>query len=237
MSQTPLWMRFFQVAWAVVFISLIVAYGCVAADIGLRGAFPIMEIVVAPIVGLLLAAGAILLLIEWLNRRDDPHHAAPPPDEAIFDSFSQQSKKVLQTANDESARLNHGYVGTEHILLGLLKDVSGITADVFRSSKVDPDRFRAEVERVSISGPETGGWFANFPQTPRAKSVIRYAVDEQLNLRHECVGPEHILLGLLREREGVAAQLLFQQGLTLESVRTEIVGPPRRSAGGSDLSV
>ena len=128
----------------------------------------------------------------------------------------------MQLANQEAQRFNHEYIGTEHILLGLVKEGSGVAANVLKNLEVDLRKIRLEVEKLVQSGPEmvTVG---KLPQTPRAKKVIEYSMEEARNLNHNYVGTEHILLGLLREQEGVAAQVLMNLGLKLEEVREEVL--------------
>ncbi|SMP54777.1 ATP-dependent Clp protease ATP-binding subunit ClpC [Neorhodopirellula lusitana] len=128
----------------------------------------------------------------------------------------------MQLANQEAQRFNHEYIGTEHILLGLVKEGSGVAANVLKNLDVDLRKIRLEVEKLVQSGPEmvTVG---KLPQTPRAKKVIEYSMEEARNLNHSYVGTEHILLGLLREQEGVAAQVLMNLGLKLEDVREEVL--------------
>ena len=128
----------------------------------------------------------------------------------------------MQLANQEAQRFNHEYIGTEHMLLGLVKEGTGVAANVLKNLEVDLRKIRLEVEKLVQSGPEmiTMG---KLPQTPRAKKVIEYSMEEARNLNHNFVGTEHILLGLLREQEGVAAQVLMNLGLKLEEVREEVL--------------
>jgi len=128
----------------------------------------------------------------------------------------------MQLANQEAQRFNHEYIGTEHMLLGLVKEGTGVAANVLKNLDVDLRKIRLEVEKLVQSGPEmiTMG---KLPQTPRAKKVIEYSMEEARNLNHNFVGTEHLLLGLLREHEGVAAQVLMNLGLKLEDVREEVL--------------
>ena len=139
----------------------------------------------------------------------------------MYDKFTDRARKVMQLANEEAQRYNHQYIGTEHILLGLVKECTGVAANVLRNLNVDPNRIRREVERLIQTGPNVG--FDKMPQTPRAKKVIEFAIDEARRLNHNYVGTEHVLLGLLREEEGAAAQVLTNLGLTLDAVRNQIV--------------
>jgi len=134
---------------------------------------------------------------------------------------------VMALANQEAQRFNHEYIGTEHILLGLVKEGSGVGATVLKNLGLDIKELRLEVEKLVKSGPDMVT-IGKLPQTPRAKKVIEYAIEEARALNHNYVGTEHILLGLLREREGIAAQVLTNSGLKLEEVRQEtlnLLGP------------
>ena len=128
----------------------------------------------------------------------------------------------MQLANQEAQRFNHEYIGTEHMLLGLVKEGNGVAANVLKNLGVDLRKIRLEVEKLVQSGPEMVT-IGKLPQTPRAKKVIEYSMEEARNLAHSFVGTEHILLGLLREQEGVAAQVLMNLGLKLEEVREEVL--------------
>ena len=140
----------------------------------------------------------------------------------MYERFTDRARKVMQLANQEAQRFNHEYIGTEHMLLGLVKEGTGVAANVLKNLDVDLRKIRLEVEKLVQSGPEmiTMG---KLPQTPRAKKVIEYSMEEARNLNHSFVGTEHILLGLLREQEGVAAQVLMNLGLKLEEVREEVL--------------
>ena len=140
----------------------------------------------------------------------------------MYERFTDRARKVMQLANQEAQRFNHEYIGTEHMLLGLVKEGTGVAANVLKNLEVDLRKIRLEVEKLVQSGPEmiTMG---KLPQTPRAKKVIEYSMEEARNLNHNFVGTEHILLGLLREQEGVAAQVLMNLGLKLEEVREEVL--------------
>jgi len=140
----------------------------------------------------------------------------------MFERFTDRARKVMALANQEAQRLNHEYIGTEHILLGLVKEGSGVGANVLRNLDVDLRKVRLEVEKLVKAGPEMVT-MGKLPQTPRAKKVIEYAIEEARNLNHNYVGTEHLLLGLLREHDGVAAQVLMNLGLKLEEVREEVL--------------
>jgi ATP-dependent Clp protease ATP-binding subunit ClpC len=134
--------------------------------------------------------------------------------------FTDRARKVFALANQEAMRFSHEYIGTEHILLGLMKEGSGVGANVLKSLGVDMAKVRLEVEKLVKSGPDPVAP-GRRPQTPRAKQVIEYAIEEASNLKHEYIGTEHLLLGLVRVEEGVAAQTLRNLGLTPEQIRAE----------------
>jgi ATP-dependent Clp protease ATP-binding subunit ClpC len=140
----------------------------------------------------------------------------------MFERFTDRARKVMALANQEAQRFNHEYIGTEHILLGLVKEGSGVGANVLKALEVDLRKVRLEVEKLVKQGPEMVT-MGKLPQTPRAKKVIEYAIEEARNLNHNYVGTEHLLLGLLREHDGVAAQVLRNLGLKLEEVREEVL--------------
>ena len=140
----------------------------------------------------------------------------------MYERFTDRARKVMQLANQEAQRFNHEYIGTEHILLGLVKEGSGVAANVLKNLDVDLRKIRLEVEKIVQHGPDMVT-MGKLPQTPRAKKVIEYSMEEARNLNHNYVGTEHILLGLLREQEGVAAQVLMNLGLKLEDVREEVL--------------
>ena len=140
----------------------------------------------------------------------------------MYERFTDRARKVMQLANQEAQRFNHEYVGTEHVLLGLVKEGSGVAANVLKNLDVDLRKIRVEVEKIVQSGPDMVT-MGKLPQTPRAKKVIEYAIEEARNLNHNYVGTEHLLLGLLREQEGVAAQVLMNLNLKLEEVREEVL--------------
>ncbi|MCC6662017.1 MAG: ATP-dependent Clp protease ATP-binding subunit [Phycisphaerales bacterium] len=140
----------------------------------------------------------------------------------MFERFTDRARKVMALANQEAQRFNHEYIGTEHILLGLVKEGSGVGANVLKNLEVDLRKVRLEVEKLVKAGPEMVT-MGKLPQTPRAKKVIEYAIEEARNLNHNYVGTEHLLLGLLREHDGVAAQVLRNLGLKLEEVRDEVL--------------
>ena len=140
----------------------------------------------------------------------------------MFERFTDRARKVMALANQEAQRFNHEYIGTEHILLGLIKEGTGVGANVLKNLDVDLHKVRMEVEKMVKSGPEPVS-MGRLPHTPRAKKVLEYAIEEAHNLNHNYVGTEHLLLGLLREKEGVAAQVMMNMGMKLEEVRAEVL--------------
>src|SRR5262249_35629121 len=140
----------------------------------------------------------------------------------MYERFTDRARKVMQLANQEAQRFNHEYIGTEHILLGLVKEGAGVAANVLKSLDIDLRKVRLEVEKIVMSGPDMVT-MGRIPQTPRAKKVIEYSIEEAIALHHNYVGTEHLLLGLVREHEGVAAQVLMSLGLSLETVRAAVL--------------
>jgi ATP-dependent Clp protease ATP-binding subunit ClpC len=153
----------------------------------------------------------------------------------MYERFTDRARKVMQLANQEAHRFNHEYIGTEHILLGLVKEGSGVAANVLRNLDVDLRRIRNEVEKLVQSGPDMVT-LGRLPHTPRAKKVLEYSMEEARNLNHNYVGTEHVLLGLLREQEGVAAQVLMNLSLKLEDVREEVLNLLGHGLEGSESS-
>jgi ATP-dependent Clp protease ATP-binding subunit ClpC len=140
----------------------------------------------------------------------------------MYERFTDRARKVMQLANQEALRFNHEFIGTEHILLGLIQEGSGVAANVLKNLDIDLRKIRLEIEKIVQTGPDIV-ISSKLPQTPRAKKVIEFAIEEARNLNHNYVGTEHLLLGLLREQEGVAAQVLMNLGLKLEDVREEVL--------------
>ena len=138
----------------------------------------------------------------------------------MYSRFTDRARKVMQLANQEAQRFNHEYIGTEHILLGLIKEGSGVAANVLKNLNVDLRKVRREVEKIMHSGPAMVV-LGKLPQTPRAKKVIEFAIEEARSLNLDYVGTEHLLLGLVRETEGVGAQVLLNLGVRLDDVRAE----------------
>ncbi|MBA7630213.1 Negative regulator of genetic competence ClpC/MecB [subsurface metagenome] len=136
-----------------------------------------------------------------------------------FEKFSERARRVLTLAQEEARRLNHSYIGTEHILLGLVREEEGVATKVLVNLGVSLSKVRSAVEFIIGHGEKSGG--GEIGLTPRAKKVIELAIDEARHLGHNYIGTEHLLLGLLREGEGVAAGVLDSLGITLERVRAE----------------
>ncbi|MBV9166875.1 MAG: hypothetical protein JO342_12070 [Solirubrobacterales bacterium] len=140
----------------------------------------------------------------------------------MFERFSERARQVLVSAREEAQALRHNYIGTEHLLLGLLGVEEGIAARVLASFDVTPERVRAQVVQIVGGGEEaTGG---QVPFTPRAKQVLELALREALSLGHNYIGTEHLLLGLLAENGGVAARVLPNLGADAGKLRDEVLG-------------
>jgi hypothetical protein len=151
----------------------------------------------------------------------------------MFERFTERARQVVVLAQDEARALKHNYIGTEHILLGLLREEEGLAARVLESLDITVEEVRAQVARIVGQGDEvTTG---QIPFTPRAKKVLELALREALSLGHNYIGTEHILLGLVRENEGVAARILLDFDAGREKLRGRIIGmlsgPGRRQAG------
>ncbi|MDY6916408.1 MAG: ATP-dependent Clp protease ATP-binding subunit [Chloroflexota bacterium] len=154
-----------------------------------------------------------------------------------FEKFTERARKVLTMAQEEAQRLNHNYIGTEHILLGLVREGEGVAVKVLSNLGTDPDRVRGAVEFIIGRGERSVS--GEIGLTPRAKRVIELAVDEARRLNHNYIGTEHLLLGLLREAEGAAASVLESLGVNLDKARAETMRilsetmPQARTAGRS----
>ncbi len=153
----------------------------------------------------------------------------------MFERFTERARQVVVLAQEEARTLKHNYIGTEHILLGLLREEEGLAARVLESLDITVERVRAQVVRIVGSGEEvTSG---QIPFTPRAKKVLELALREALSLGHNYIGTEHILLGLVRENEGVAARILLDFDADSEKIRNEVIrmlsGPGGRRQQGS----
>ncbi len=151
-----------------------------------------------------------------------------------FEKFSERARRVLSLAQEEAQRFNHNYIGTEHILLGLVRETEGVAALVLSNLNVELVKVRSAVEFIIGRGerPTPG----EIGLTPRAKKVIELAVDEARRLSHHYIGTEHLLIGLMREGEGVAAGVLESLGVSLEKVREETNSIIATQSSGSGTS-
>ena len=150
-----------------------------------------------------------------------------------FDKFTERARKVLSLAQEEAQRFQHNYIGTEHLLLGLVREGEGVAAKVLGNLGVELNKVRSAVEYIIGRGDRIV--LGEIGLTPRAKKVIELAVDEARRLNHHYIGTEHLLLGLVREGEGIAAGVLESLGVNLEKVRTQTIqvlgqaGMPQKS--------
>jgi ATP-dependent Clp protease ATP-binding subunit ClpC len=140
----------------------------------------------------------------------------------MFDRFTDRAKKVMSFARQEAMKFNHEYIGTEHILLGLVQEGSGVAANVLKNMTIDLEKIRHEVEKIVKTGPSMVT-MGQLPFTPRAKKVLELSLEEASQLSHNYIGTEHLLLGLIRENEGIAAQVLMNLGIKLDEVREEVL--------------
>lgn len=151
----------------------------------------------------------------------------------MYERFTDRARKVLQLAQQEAVRFSHEYVGTEHVLLRLLAEGYGVATNVLKNLDIEPRKVRAEVEKAIRPGHKPGT--GQLPHTPFTDKAIEYAIEETQHFNHQFVGTEHLLLGLLRASEGIAAQVLTNLGLDLDDAREEVKnllghGPPRPEA-------
>jgi ATP-dependent Clp protease ATP-binding subunit ClpC len=140
----------------------------------------------------------------------------------MFDRFTERARKVMGFARREAQRFHHEYIGTEHILLGLIQEGQGVAANVLKSMNIDLEKIRREIEKIVKAGPAMEP-SVQIPFTPRAKKVVELALEEASNLGHNYIGTEHLLLALLREQEGIAAHVLQALGVRLKDVREEVI--------------
>ena len=141
----------------------------------------------------------------------------------MFNRFTERARKVIILAKEEARRFNHDYIGTEHILLGLIREGEGVAAAVLQKMGLSLENIRLEIEKLVQPGPATQ-IMGDIPFTPRAKKALELAAEEARSLGHNYIGTEHILLGLIREGEGIASQVLLNSGLDLSVVRNEVMG-------------
>jgi ATP-dependent Clp protease ATP-binding subunit ClpC len=139
----------------------------------------------------------------------------------VFERFTERAREVVVLAQEEARALKHNYIGTEHLLLGLLREEEGIAARVLATLDVTIEQVRAQVEQIVGRGEEvTGG---QIPFTPRAKKVLELSLREALSLGHNYIGTEHVLLGLARENDGVGARILLDLGIDAEKIRDTVI--------------
>jgi len=147
----------------------------------------------------------------------------------MFERFTDKARKVMAIASEQARRFGHKYIGTEHIFLGLVKEGSGTGAEVLKNLGVDIEKMLPEVEQLfKLKGGPDAVAEGKIQQTQNAIKVIEYAIEEARNLNHDYIGTEHILLGLLRVSEGIAAQVLANLGVSIEKARMEIEKMPDR---------
>ncbi len=140
----------------------------------------------------------------------------------MFERFTNAARKSIALANQEAQRFNHEYIGTEHILLGVIKEGEGAGATVLKNFGIDIKKLRLEIEKLIKSGPDMVK-MGKLPQTPLARKTIEYTIEEAQTLGHKWIGTGHILLGLLRETEGIHSQVLTSLGLDFENVRAKVL--------------
>jgi ATP-dependent Clp protease ATP-binding subunit ClpC len=140
----------------------------------------------------------------------------------MYERFSDSARLVMQRANEEAQLLNHEYIGTEHVLLAIVEDENCVAANVLRHLEIDVRSVPREIEKLVKNGPDVLPKRRR-PETPSAKKVIEYSMEEARKMEHRYVGTEHIVLGLLREQHGIAAHVLTQLGVSLDAARQQIL--------------
>ena len=152
----------------------------------------------------------------------------------MFDKFTDGAMKVIALARKEADRYNHEYIGTEHILLGMvIKEGSGVAATVLQNLGIEPEKIRMEIKEKIHMESDIVPMLVPLGQlkfTPEAKKILEYAIREAKNLKHDYIGTEHLFLGLLRERESAAGQILFNLGVKLNNARKEIIQVKSKAA-------
>src|SRR5437762_12267146 len=150
----------------------------------------------------------------------------------MFERFTDRARRVVVLAQEEARMLNHNYIGTEHLLLGLIHEGEGVAAKALESMNISLEAVRSQVE--DIIGQGQAAPTGHLPFTPRAKKVLELSLREALKRGHNYIGTEHMLLGLVREGQGVAAQVLHKLGADLDRVRQQVIGllQDRTSEGG-----
>jgi ATP-dependent Clp protease ATP-binding subunit ClpC len=139
----------------------------------------------------------------------------------VFERFTDRARRVVVLAQEEARLLNHNYIGTEHLLLGLIHEGEGVASQALTSIGISLEDVRQQVQDIIGQGSDAPG--GHIPFTPRAKKVLELSLRESLQLGHNYIGTEHVLLGLVAEGEGVAAQVLVKMGATLPAVRSEVL--------------
>src|SRR5947208_2300241 len=137
----------------------------------------------------------------------------------MFEKFTERDRKVMSLARQEAQRLNSEFIGTEHILLGIIQEGGGVAAKVLKNLNVDLKRIRQEIEKLITPSTSPTVTLGQLPFSPRAKRVIELAGETAQQLGHDVIGTEHLLLGLLKENEGIASQVLTNLGLKVDEVR------------------
>jgi ATP-dependent Clp protease ATP-binding subunit ClpC len=141
----------------------------------------------------------------------------------VFERFTERARQIVVLAQDEARRLGHDYIGTEHLLLGLLREEEGLAARVLDSLGITVEDVRAQVASIVGRGADKPGTTGQIPFTPRAKKVLELSLREAMSLGHNYIGTEHVLLGLVRENEGVAARVLLDFDADAEKVRDRVI--------------
>src|SRR3989304_3711691 len=139
----------------------------------------------------------------------------------MFERFTEKARRIVVYAQEEARMLNQNYIGTEHLLLGLIREEEGIAARAIKNLNINLEDVRTQIEDIIGRGTSTPS--AHIPFTPRAKKVLELSLRESLQLGHNYIGTEHILLGLIREGEGIAARVLINLGADMEKVRNQVV--------------
>lgn len=166
----------------------------------------------------------------------DNLHLKHESEAEMYERFTDRARFVMQLANQIACRFDHDYIGTEHILLGIIKECSGLAIQILRDFGIDPHKIKADIEREIQTGPEeTVTELKKLPQTPRAKKVTEYALDESRHLRQNYVCSEHLLLGLLDEGEGLAGLTLKKFGLNADIVRARVINMIMGNTASTDV--
>ena len=185
--------------------------GIVAADLAFLG----QECIRSALHALGVWGGAHLSALPRPNPNEASYHRS------VFEHFTDRARRVVHLAQDEARVLNHNYIGTEHLLLGLIREGDGIGAQALEALGISLSIVRKEIEEIIGSGGQVSS--GNIPFTPRAKKALDLALQEARDLGHNYIGTEHLLLGLVREGDGVAAQVLSKLGADLARVRVQVV--------------